>query len=97
MRLAWLKDLRSADLERVGGKNASLGEMIGSLSAVGIRVPAGFATTAEAFREFLACGELAERIAQRLEKLDPEDVRALAACGKEIRSWILEAPFPEPF
>jgi pyruvate, water dikinase len=97
MRLAWLKDLRSADLERVGGKNASLGEMIGSLSAAGIRVPAGFATTAEAFREFLAAGELAARIAQRLEQLDADDVAALAACGKQIRGWILEAPFPAGF
>jgi pyruvate, water dikinase len=97
MRLAWLKDLRSADLERVGGKNASLGEMIGSLSAAGIRVPAGFATTAEAFREFLAAGDLAARIAQRLEQLDADDVAALAACGKQIRGWILEAPFPAGF
>ena len=54
MRVAWLKDLRMADLEQVGGKNASLGEMIGGLAAAGIRVPGGFATTAEAFREFLA-------------------------------------------
>ena len=97
MRLAWLKDLRSADLERVGGKNASLGEMIGSLSAAGIRVPAGFATTADAFREFLAAGGLAGRIAQRLEKLAADDVAQLAACGKEIRSWILQAPFPAEF
>jgi pyruvate,water dikinase len=97
MRVAWLKDLRSADLERVGGKNASLGEMIGGLSAAGIRVPAGFATTADAYREFLAAGGLAARISQRLAKLDAEDVAALAACGKEIRGWILAAPFPAEF
>jgi pyruvate,water dikinase len=92
MRVAWLKDLRMADLERVGGKNASLGEMIGGLSAAGIRVPGGFATTAEAFREFL--GDLVPRIDERLRKLDPKDVGALAKCGAEIRSWIVKQPFP---
>ena len=66
MRVAWLKDLRMTDLEQVGGKNASLGEMIGGLAAAGIRVPGGFATTAEAFREFLGAGGLATRIAERL-------------------------------
>jgi pyruvate,water dikinase len=80
-----------ADLERVGGKNASLGEMIGGLSAAGIRVPGGFATTAEAFREFL--GDLVPRIDERLRKLDPKDVGALAKCGAEIRSWIVKQPF----
>ena len=94
MRVAWLKDLRMADLDKVGGKNASLGEMIGALSAAGIRVPGGFATTAEAFREFLAVGGLAGKIEKRLASLDPNDVVALAACGKEIRSWIVQAPFP---
>jgi pyruvate,water dikinase len=94
MRLAWLRDLRLRDLEQVGGKNASLGEMIGALSAAGIRVPGGFATTADAYREFLAAGGLDERIAKRIAALDPGDVRALAACGAEIRSWILQAPFP---
>ena len=95
MRVAWLKDLRLTDLERVGGKNASLGEMIGGLAAAGIRVPGGFATTAQAFREFL--GDLAPRIEERLRTLDPSDVKALAACGTEIRSWILKKPFPEAF
>ena len=80
------------DLEKVGGKNASLGEMISGLSAAGIRVPGGFATTAEAFREFL--GELGPRINERLRSLDPSDVKALAACGAEIRSWIIQQPFP---
>ena len=89
MRVAWLKDLRMTDLEQVGGKNASLGEMIGGLAAAGIRVPGGFATTAEAFREFL--GDLGPRIDERLRSLDPNDVKALAKCGAEIRSWILEA------
>ncbi|HWA37043.1 MAG TPA: phosphoenolpyruvate synthase [Burkholderiales bacterium] len=95
MRLAWLRDLRLKDLDQVGGKNASLGEMIGGLSAAGIRVPGGFATTADAYREFLANDGLDERIARRIRDLDPEDVQALAACGAEIRSWILECPFPK--
>jgi pyruvate,water dikinase len=94
MRLAWLRDLRLKDLDQVGGKNASLGEMIGGLSAAGIRVPAGFATTADAYREFLAAEGLGERIATRIRALDPNDVKALAACGAEIRSWILGCPFP---
>src|SRR3954468_23779255 len=97
MRIAWLKDLRLKDLEQVGGKNASLGEMIGSLAAADIRVPGGFATTADAYREFLAQDGLAEKIAVRIKKLDPEDVEALEACGKEIRSWILNTRFPPAF
>jgi pyruvate, water dikinase len=92
MRVAWLKDLRLKDLEQVGGKNSSLGEMIGGLASAGIRVPGGFATTADAYREFLA--PLEGRIRDRLKGLDSSDVRALAACGKDIRSWILQAPFP---
>jgi pyruvate,water dikinase len=94
MRLAWLRDLRLKDLEQVGGKNSSLGEMIGALSAAGIRVPGGFATTADAYREFLAADGLDQRIAKRIAGLDPNDVKALAACGAEIRGWIAKAPFP---
>jgi pyruvate, water dikinase len=94
MRIAWLKDLRMADLERVGGKNASLGEMMAGLAAAGIRVPGGFATTADAFREFLSTNRLDERIQARLGGVDPAEVNALAACGAEIRSWIRAAPFP---
>src|SRR5438067_2190368 len=94
MLVAWLKDLRLFDLERVGGKNASLGEMIGALSAVGIRVPGGFATTAEAYRLFLAADGLDGRIRQAVGALDPNDVRALAECGKKVRSWIMAQPFP---
>jgi pyruvate, water dikinase len=86
-----------ADLERVGGKNASLGEMMSALTAAGVRVPCGFATTAQAFREFLAANGLDARIEQRLRSLDPKNVTALAACGAEIRSWILKAPFPADF
>jgi pyruvate,water dikinase len=94
--IAWLKDLRMTDLDQVGGKNASLGEMIGGLAQAGIMVPGGFATTAQAYREFLAASGLDRRIAERLKKLDPTDVEALAKCGAEVRSWIESAPFPAP-
>ncbi len=93
--VVWLSDLRISDLDRVGGKNASLGEMIGVLAQTGIRVPGGFATTAEAYREFLGSSGLAARIAARLKTLDPEDVKQLARCGAEIRSWIEATPFPD--
>ena len=89
--------LRMADVDSVGGKNASLGEMLSQLSAAGVRVPDGFATTAEAFRLFLQHGNLRERIAQRLTTLDVDDVRALAAAGNDIRGWIVDAPFPAEF
>ena len=94
MHVAWLKDLRLGDLGRVGGKNASLGEMIGELSRAGIRVPGGFATTVPAFEAFLAADGLGRRISERLKTLDPEDVEGLARCGSEIRGWIEKAPFP---
>src|SRR5690349_23101780 len=94
MRVAWLKDLRLADLPQVGGKNASLGEMTSALAAAGIRVPGGFATTADAFREFLSSNGLEQKIEAELAKLDPADVEALAACGRKIRGWIAAAPFP---
>ena len=94
MRIAWLKDLRLKDLDQVGGKNASLGEMIAGLAGAGIRVPGGFATTAQAYREFLASGGLGERIDQRIRQLKPDDVSDLAKCGAEIRGWILQQPFP---
>src|SRR5690348_18308540 len=96
VRVIPLERVRMRDLGQVGGKNASLGEMTGALSAAGIRVPGGFATTADAFREFLSASGLDRRIAERLETLDPSDVDALAKCGKEIRGWIAEAPFPVP-
>jgi pyruvate, water dikinase len=92
-----LDQLGMSDIERVGGKNASLGEMIGQLSKAGIRVPSGFATTADAFREFLGQGGLDARIATRLKGLDADDVEALSGCGTEIRSWIEAAPFPKQF
>ncbi|MFZ1908884.1 MAG: phosphoenolpyruvate synthase [Burkholderiales bacterium] len=92
--MAWLKDLRMTDLDQVGGKNASLGEMIGGLAQAGIVVPGGFATTAQAYRDFLAANGLDQRIAGRLKELDSSDVKALAKSGAEIRSWIESAPFP---
>jgi pyruvate, water dikinase len=87
--------LRMTDVDSVGGKNASLGEMISQLSTVGVRVPGGFATTAYAFREFLQHNGLAGRIEKRLATLDTEDVRALASAGEQIRQWIVETPFPQ--
>ena len=82
------------DVERVGGKNASLGEMISNLSDVGVDVPGGFATTAEAFQEFLSFQDLENRINTLLSELDIEDVKALTVCGATIRQWILDAPIP---
>ncbi len=87
--------LRMTDVDTVGGKNASLGEMISQLSDAGVRVPGGFATTAQAYRDFLAQTGLADRIADRLLTLDADDVRALADAGAQIRQWIVEAPLPE--
>ncbi|MFO1195854.1 MAG: phosphoenolpyruvate synthase [Burkholderiaceae bacterium] len=86
--------LRMTDVESVGGKNASLGEMISQLAQAGVRVPGGFATTAHAFREFLEHSRLTERIASRLRGLNTEDVKALAECGAEIRGWVARAPLP---
>ncbi|MGA0992287.1 MAG: phosphoenolpyruvate synthase [Burkholderiaceae bacterium] len=88
------QELRMHDVDAVGGKNASLGEMISQLASAGVRVPGGFATTAHAFRVFLRHANLGERIANRLEGLNTEDVRALADCGREIRRWIVETPLP---
>ena len=88
------EQLRNSDVGRVGGKNASLGEMISQLAGSGVRVPGGFATTSLAYRDFLEHKGLAERIAARLKTLNVEDVRALAEAGKEIRQWIIDTPFP---
>ena len=90
------RDLRLDDVPRVGGKNASLGEMISQLSGLGLRVPDGFATTAAAYRDFLAQDGLADRIDALLRTLDVEDLTALAATGSQIRAWILAAPLPPP-
>lgn len=87
-------ELRLADVGVVGGKNASLGEMIGELTYAGVRVPEGFATTADAYRDFLGHGGLGQRIEALLDKLNTEDVKALAAIGSQIRGWIVETPLP---
>ncbi len=90
--ILWLHELRLADLARVGGKNSSLGEMIGHLASLGVSVPGGYATTAEAFKAFIAHNDLSTRIFDRLATLDVEDVPALTAAGKEIRGWVIDAP-----
>ncbi len=95
--IVWLKDIGMTDIERVGGKNASLGEMIGSLANAGVTVPGGFASTAAAYREFLANNALADRINAQLAQLDVNDVDALAETGATIRGWIQAHPFPPAF
>lgn len=91
------EQLRMTDVDSVGGKNASLGEMISQLTGAGVRVPGGFATTADAFRAFLKDSGLDKRISDRLSSLNPEDVRALADTGAEIRQWIIDAPLSPEF
>ncbi|MDN5938296.1 MAG: phosphoenolpyruvate synthase, partial [Salinisphaera sp.] len=86
--VVWFSELGMADVETVGGKNASLGEMIRHLRDAGVNVPDGFATTAQAYREFLAHDKLDVRIAQALQALDVEDVDALAETGATIRRWV---------
>jgi len=93
----WLDALRLSDLGKVGGKNSSLGEMIGNLAKLGVSVPGGFATTAHAFQQFIAQSGLAGRIQQRLATLDVEDVAALTAAGAEIRQWVIDTPLIPAF
>ena len=88
------EQLRNTDVGSVGGKNASLGEMISQLNAKGVRVPTGFATTADAYREFLAQNGLDHKINGLLDDLNADDTQALAICGTQIRKWIMEAEFP---
>jgi pyruvate, water dikinase len=90
----WFRDLGLADLEQVGGKNASLGEMLSSLTSLGVRVPDGFATTADAYRRFLGDGGLAAMINSELGRLDSDDVQRLAAVGGKIRAAMIEQPLP---
>ncbi|MGL6685548.1 phosphoenolpyruvate synthase [Xanthomonas hortorum pv. gardneri] len=90
--ILWLHELRLFDLARVGGKNSSLGEMIGNLAGLGVSVPGGYATTAEAFKDFIAHNDLSKRIFDKLATLDVEDVTALTIAGKEIRGWVIDAP-----
>ncbi|AGF47623.1 phosphoenolpyruvate synthase [Candidatus Kinetoplastidibacterium crithidiae] len=89
--------LRMSDVDSVGGKNASLGEMISQLSDAGVRVPGGFATTAQAFRDFLHYSDLDVKISNRLASLNPDDIQELSSVGAEIRQWIMNAPFSEKF
>ena len=92
-----LAKLTINDVEKVGGKNASLGEMIGNLSTLGVSVPGGFATTADAYREFLATDGLDQRINERLAGLDVNNIAQLTSAGADIRGWIIETPFPAEF
>ena len=89
----WFEGLGMNDVETVGGKNASLGEMISNLASAGIDVPGGFATTAKAFRDFLSQSGIDDKINAKLQALDVDDVVALAAAGKEIRQWVIDTPF----
>ncbi|WP_286716479.1 phosphoenolpyruvate synthase [Thalassolituus sp. UBA2009] len=90
----WFDQVSMGDVERVGGKNASLGEMISNLTSAGVSVPNGFATTADAYREFLSYEGLDSRIQQALDDLNVDDIRALTETGAKIRNWILDAPLP---
>ena len=89
----WYDGLGMNDVERVGGKNASLGEMISNLSNMGVSVPNGFATTSDAFREFMAQSGLHDKIQAELDALDVDDVDALAVVGSKVRQWVMETPF----
>ncbi|WP_440876778.1 phosphoenolpyruvate synthase [Thalassotalea sp. PLHSN55] len=89
----WYEHLGMGDVDRVGGKNASLGEMISNLANVGVQVPGGFATTSYAFNEFLEQSGLNDKIYQLLDTLDVSDVNALAQCGETIRQWVIDTPF----
>lgn len=91
--VVWFERLGKGDVETVGGKNASLGEMISNLAAAGVSVPGGFATTAQAYRDFLEHNDLTRKINDALASLDVNDVVALARTGEEIRRWVVEAPF----
>ncbi len=93
----WLDQLRLTDLGKVGGKNASLGEMIGNLAKLGVSVPGGFATTSDAFKQFIAQSGLAQRIRQRLATLNVDDVDALTQAGAEIRQWVIDTPLIPEF
>ena len=93
--IIWFDHLGMSDVDRVGGKNASLGEMISNLANAGVTVPGGFATTAHAYREFLATDGLKDRIDEALDALDVNDVNELARVGSQIRQWVIDTAFPE--
>ncbi|MCB1773205.1 MAG: phosphoenolpyruvate synthase, partial [Gammaproteobacteria bacterium] len=93
--ILWLHEVEMGDVDKVGGKNASLGEMLRNLTSDGsVKVPGGFATTAQAYREFLAHEGLADRINSTLDALNVDDVTKLAQTGKQIRQWVMDTPFP---
>ena len=94
-QVIWFNQLGINDIAKVGGKNASLGEMISQLSGLGIKVPDGFATSADAYRKFLAQQNLDEKIRHRLDELNTDDVAELIDAGAEIRQWIIDTPFPD--
>ncbi len=94
--VVWFENLGMHDVEHVGGKNASLGEMISNLAGAGVSVPGGFATTAQAYRDFLSQSGLADKIHAELKTLDVDDVRLLAETGARIRQQIVDTPFPAP-
>ncbi len=91
--VAWFETLRMTDVDSVGGKNASLGEMISQLAGAGVRVPGGFATTAAAFRDFLTHNDLTARIETALKNLNVDDTQQLAKTGAQVRQWVVDAPF----
>ncbi len=93
--IIWFKELGKDDVESVGGKNSSLGEMISNLTQLGVKVPDGYATTAEAFRRFIAFNNLENHINDELNNLDVEDVNALQKCGAKIRQWVIDAPLQD--
>lgn len=95
--ILWFEDINLSDVAKVGGKNASLGEMIQHLTKAGVQVPGGFATTAFAYTDFLQQSGLEQKIAASLDKLDTNDVKALAETGKQIREWIMNAAFSKEF
>ncbi len=95
--ILWLDQLRLSDLAQVGGKNASLGEMIGNLSQLGVSVPGGFATTADAFKEFIELNQIKDHIFARLQGLNVDDVARLAQIGAEIRALVMQGKFPASF
>lgn len=93
--IKWFDELSMRDIALVGGKNASLGEMYNHLTKLGVNVPAGFATTTEAYRDFLEANDLSQRIKHELDQLDVDDVATLAITGKTVRAWLIEAVFPD--
>ena len=96
-RIIWFDELGMDDVPLVGGKNASLGEMVGALAGKGVRVPFGFATTADAYREFISHNNLSSKIDEQLEQLDVDDIKELQKAGAAVRAMILEATFPQDF